>query len=294
MIKKLLILLVLLITGCTTQRYYNNILSIDRDGEAEIPGHTIYGTKKIKELLESKGNLDSEDRYVACLLKLDEDASEDNSESKKFDEYQCRAKDMDIVFNEDLDRYQNDKKFTPPGKPDKNKIVIYIHGGLNYPSSSVEKANDLTWHIEQSGYVPYFIDWRSGFISTYKEHLFHDRQGEYYEFLKWGWITFPFILAEDIGRGLTRAPMRLFQVVNNYGKSIFFGKYGGEKNAAKLSGYFSNDKNLEKQCDGVNNNILGFGELPKICDVRSSFSRIKDGAKDLFFMGNALPTAAFI
>jgi hypothetical protein len=250
--KFLIVFSALLFAGCTTVPLKNNILAIDRDGEAEIPGHTLFGTEKIKET-------QSEDEYITLLLNPDKDNIE--------------YKDKNNVAN--------------LNKPDKNKIVVYIHGGLNWPSESVTKANDLTPIIEESGYTPLFIDWRSGLYSTYTEHLLFDRQGEYFNL--WGPITAPFILLEDIGRGLTRAPMLLFQIANNYGKSIFFGGYGGEKNAHKLNGYFTCSESPDKLCNSSNN--FGFGEFPKLYDVRSSNDKVKNGAIDFVNMGNALVTA---
>lgn len=174
---------------------------------------------------------------------------------------------------------------------DHGALIIYIHGGLNFPSNSVKNANNLTCLIEKNGYKPFFIHWRSGAWTTYKEHLLYDRQGQYYE--TFGPLTMPFILAEDLGRGLTRAPMRLFQNINNYGKSLFFGKYGDEKIALNLSNQYLTEENQHNYCD-LNrikpSNKLKFGELPTICDLRSRPVKFFDGAIDLGALGLSLIT----
>src|SRR5262249_32005631 len=47
--------------------------------------------------------------------------------------------------------------------------------------------------------------WDSGLKSSYLEHLFLIRQGEVKRV--WGPLTFPFYLAADLGRAVTRAPV---------------------------------------------------------------------------------------
>ncbi|NOV29552.1 hypothetical protein DDY07_07280 [Methylomonas sp. ZR1] len=237
------------LVGCTTLPAKDNIISIDRDGELEIPGHTIFGTQKVKEIENHQSNKDPELEYI----------------EKRIDE----------------------------ALKENNKIAIYIHGGLNYPSESVDKANKISKQIQETGYTPIFIDWRSGFWTTYKEHLLHSRQGEYLEV--WGPLTAPFTFLEDIGRGVTRAPMRFFQVMNNYGKSILFGEYGGENNASELSKHYLSGDFVNNQCKtntpSIVNNKYNFGELPKLCDERSLTKKVGDGLLNFGQATLALTTA---
>ncbi len=128
-----------------------------------------------------------------------------------------------------------------------------------------------------------FIHWRSALYSTYKEHLFHDRQGEYWGI--GGYLTTPFVLLEDLGRGLSRAPMVLLKTANNYIKSIRFGETPGEHNAALLSEYVKSNRG------SGNSFVSGFGELPVLNDERGMAERVSDGLINFAQMGLSLTTA---
>jgi pimeloyl-ACP methyl ester carboxylesterase len=88
-----------------------------------------------------------------------------------------------------------------PGKPD--KILIFIHGGLNSQEKALERALEQTAPILSAGYYPIFVNWDSELLSSYGEHLLYVRQGE-----KQGihLLTAPFYLFADLGRAAARAP----------------------------------------------------------------------------------------
>lgn len=130
------------------------------------------------------------------------------------------------------------------------KVVIYIHGGLNTPQSGIDKAHELSTHIIKDGYFPIFIDWRSGLATSYFEHLFFDRQGEYWPIA--GPLTFPFILVSDIGRGFSRAPMVMLQNFNNYARAVRM--HSKSPSPSEYNAYYMNQK-----LNGINKE---FGELP--------------------------------
>lgn len=92
------------------------------------------------------------------------------------------------------------------------KIVIFVHGGLNSRGGTLERvAEDKTWGtplyqaIKDSGQYPVFINWNSGLLSSYSDHLFNIRQGEDSPLL--GAITSPVYLGVDMVRSISRAPM---------------------------------------------------------------------------------------
>jgi pimeloyl-ACP methyl ester carboxylesterase len=104
-------------------------------------------------------------------------------------------------------------------KKQKKKVLIFIHGGLNEQKHAVERATKLTELIMQekgNEYYPIFINWDSSFFSSYYDHVFHLRQGEYVNYGDWygfGWLKprglllAPFYLTADLVRGLVQAPM---------------------------------------------------------------------------------------
>lgn len=166
---------------------------------------------------------------------------------------------------------------------DKNKMVIYIHGGLGMPQNGLDKAKELTKPIyddykDDKGYNPVFIDWRSGPFTTYWEHLIHNRQGENWH--GFGFLTAPLILVEDLGRGLSRAPMVWWYVAHNYVKSINFGNTDSEESAQKLNELAQHE---------------GFGEMPNYelvsKDPRLLGDQIKDDALGIAQTGLGLVTA---
>ncbi len=85
------------------------------------------------------------------------------------------------------------------------QILIFVHGGLNTYNQSLARANEITPKISAAHYYPLFINWDSGLISSYWEHLFLVRQGEVEPV--WGPVTFPLYFVADVGRAVTRAPV---------------------------------------------------------------------------------------
>ena len=142
-----------------------------------------------------------------------------------------------------------------------NNILIFIHGGLNIVSSSNERADRLTKPMQDQGYHPIFINWSSGFVATYQEHLFHIRQGEYWNF--WGYVSSPFILVEDVGRGIIRAPMVWWYQTNGFIKSVTFGHYPGEKNALAVNRML------------VAEEPKRFGEVPNVVDKNGELVSVR-------------------
>lgn len=130
------------------------------------------------------------------------------------------------------------------------KLAIFIHGGLNTLNSSEKRAEGLLKDFREDGYQPIFIHWRSGFFTTYREHLFNHRQGEHWNF--WGPVGFPFVLVADMGRSVFRLPLFISYQTSSYLKAVDADKlltpltggifrFPGEKNAETISHHLLHD-----------------------------------------------------
>ena len=99
-------------------------------------------------------------------------------------------------------------------RENKNRILIYVHGGLNSIQASVKNAKTLIDLMKQptarndgDEYYPIILNWESGMIPAYTDHLFRIRQGK--EDLVFGILTSPFYFFADVGRALTRYPVTM-------------------------------------------------------------------------------------
>ncbi|MBK6938944.1 MAG: hypothetical protein IPH13_01885 [Planctomycetes bacterium] len=108
-------------------------------------------------------------------------------------------------------------EFTTNGPKD---LFVFIHGGLNTQSGSIERARELRPLMLGDGYYPIFINWQSSLISSYFEHLFFVRQGR-----DEGWAGvpwFPVVLLSDAARTLARAPLALGRLAESMWASLPF------------------------------------------------------------------------
>jgi len=83
------------------------------------------------------------------------------------------------------------------------KVLIFVHGGLNTQSGTIERATELHDEILRAGYYPIFVNWDSSLLSSYWSHLVWVRQGAE---RPWGPVFAPFYLLGDLARGLVRLP----------------------------------------------------------------------------------------
>lgn len=90
-------------------------------------------------------------------------------------------------------------------------LTIYIHGGLNTFSATVDRVKNTYRRILSEKQYPIFISWKSGPFTNYLDHLFMIRQGER-SALKGG-FSFPFIFAEDALRSIARIPTSSWNIV---------------------------------------------------------------------------------
>ncbi len=93
-------------------------------------------------------------------------------------------------------------------------VVIFVHGGLNTQTGSVERAEDLYQDILDSGQYPLFVNWRSELTNSYRDHLFYVRQGAdvheggYLE-RTLGYLTGPLVFVVDVVRSVVRLPLTI-------------------------------------------------------------------------------------
>lgn len=95
-----------------------------------------------------------------------------------------------------------------------NKIMFFIHGGMNFTSGAVVRAAELLdkGDIARKGYYPIFICWDSNPFTTYLEHLFWVRAGKTEKYGRshaYSLITSPLYLFGDFGRAITRMPAEI-------------------------------------------------------------------------------------
>ncbi len=104
------------------------------------------------------------------------------------------------------------------GRP--HKVLIHVHGGLNFQTGTVERAIELSQDImKDTDAYPVFINWQSSFFPSYWNHLTHIRQAEDWSQAPWsqGWAyaTAPFYLGADVARSAIRIPTATFFQVRN-------------------------------------------------------------------------------
>lgn len=88
----------------------------------------------------------------------------------------------------------------------KRKVLIYVHGGLNSETGSIERATSIHKKLLEQDYAafPLFLIWPSSLHSSYVDHLLWVRQGKS---RWWGPVLAPLYLAEDVLRTVARAPI---------------------------------------------------------------------------------------
>jgi pimeloyl-ACP methyl ester carboxylesterase len=105
-----------------------------------------------------------------------------------------------------------------PADPNgKQKILLYIHGGLNTQFSTIERAYCAQPTVEQGGYFPIYLNWQSNLFTSYVSQLYFVRKGRRhpaYSPVAWG--LSPFYLAKDLARAATRAvPIWSFMIASD-------------------------------------------------------------------------------
>jgi pimeloyl-ACP methyl ester carboxylesterase len=102
-----------------------------------------------------------------------------------------------------------------------DRIMIFIHGGLNSYSSSVERAISLTDSMSKDKVYPIFIIWNSEGLSSYWEHIWKVRQGRVNQYAFFRGLELPFVVASDVLTGLARSPVVISSNVWTDVKTMF-------------------------------------------------------------------------
>ncbi|ENW05286.1 alpha/beta hydrolase [Acinetobacter beijerinckii] len=133
----------------------------------------------------------NEDKLKHHLIYINKDGELIDPYSKKV------IKNSNEYINELFDTYKNSKK---------EKITIFIHGGLNTFQNATGKANQILRNYKDENEENFIvlIGWQAGPFTNYLDHLFFVRGGERRRVL--GPLTSPFILVEDTARSVAHAP----------------------------------------------------------------------------------------
>lgn len=134
-----------------------------------------------------------------------------------------------------------DDKF--PGD-NKKKILIHVHGGMNRRGESLAYSTSKLWgrplykeilNSSEGEYFPIFVNWHSGLLSTYGDHLLNVRQGE--DAGWWGYLTSPVYLGIDIVRSIIRAPLVWTSFLKNDAKTApLLNRYLDSKDPVHVAG----------------------------------------------------------
>jgi hypothetical protein len=113
--------------------------------------------------------------------------------------------------------FENYRKLYADGKVD--RVVFYIHGGMNNVRGAGEKACALTHAMLADRIYPICIVWNSNLFDTYGEHLFAVRDG--LRDTSWGMATLPAQLVADVGSAAARAPLSILKLLRNDFSHLF-------------------------------------------------------------------------
>lgn len=95
-----------------------------------------------------------------------------------------------------------------------NKILIFIHGGLNGKRAGERRFNEQAEPLMAAGYYPIYILWPSGIFDAYGYHLARLRPPEKSNGLEKA-IAAPLNFLADSGRAVVRAPLVMLNLMRN-------------------------------------------------------------------------------
>jgi len=147
---------------------------------------------------------------------------------------------------------------------DTRGVLIFIHGGLNTQSASVERVEDLYRDIIGAGRYPLFVNWRSELTNSYRDHLFYVRQGaDVHEGdtleKAFGYLTSPIVFAIDVVRSVVRLPLTI---------------------SAQVTGTFEWMKATSSRYREAADHTFALLQNGEDYNVQSSESRLCDGASE--------------
>jgi|CXWL01.1.fsa_nt_gi pimeloyl-ACP methyl ester carboxylesterase len=169
-----------LIQGCTTSMINldNYVIRLNRDGlitKSDISNRTIAQTIKPLPLneVEAKENIE---RIFKQVEKLADEKNE----------------------------IENGKTVA--------KLLLYVHGGLNFFNDTDKRVERLAKEIETDEHdwaYPVFFSWPSSFPGTYSDHLVSIREGRKAGPL-WGILSSPFVLIADLVQSIGKYPLDVY------------------------------------------------------------------------------------
>lgn len=207
--------------------------------------------QRMQEIQNYIISVDSEGRYEPVTQKLHAEACDKLIEVKQPVEFDKHAKNIIESIRAAKDGRKN--------------ILIYIHGGLNTPSFSRNRAIEQSFIIsryqdkkdEKNGtrqYYPIFINWNSGLTSSYMEKILFVRQGRRISGIQ-AYLTAPLNLVSDMAQAIARIPSTWEKSTSRFVQTKFFDKL--------------------EECDEIKKNKTQYKiEASLVCDgkLRDSFA----------------------
>jgi len=103
-------------------------------------------------------------------------------------------------------------------KNDTIQILLFFHGGLVNTESAVASANASLEEMGKTHFYPIFVNWNTGLLSSYGDHLFQVRDGRRAPIE--AAISSPLFFIADFGTALLRLPVTFwnqgFQVAREF------------------------------------------------------------------------------
>ena len=115
----------------------------------------------------------------------------------------------------------------------KDKVLVFIHGGLNEQPETIQRVIDLHDDILADGSYPIFVNWQSNLVSSYSDHLLFVRRG--HDEGWWGTLLSPFYLLADVASGLFLLPMVIWEQGNEVLEVADWADYPVRKHADDAS-----------------------------------------------------------
>ncbi|MGD9852635.1 MAG: hypothetical protein AB7T38_15365 [Nitrospirales bacterium] len=123
---------------------------------------------------------------------------------------------------------------TEIAKSGKNKILVFVHGGLNHQKASLDRVKELLADTDlMNAYYPIFLNWNSDLVDTSIEDLLYIRQGRMARV--WGPVSSPFKLVVAVGGGILRTPLVWAQMLSSDMNSTGLIRWPGKRNSEALA-----------------------------------------------------------
>lgn len=174
------VLVALVISGCGSHK------ANTQNGAADINQHNAEPFDPAKHVI----SIDPDGKLKPCKKKNTYLVCEEN------------GAEQDTYIKKIIAEIETFKK-----KNAESELLLFVHGGLNTEPKALERAQRIYKKIRESNcqIYPIFILWKSGGLSTYKDHLWNIRQGEEEEKL-FTRLTSPVYFISDVGNSIVNIP----------------------------------------------------------------------------------------